>query len=139
MTIGGSLFLIALGAILHFAVTGELANIDIQVVGPTPEGVSAQLTAETDRIATALATLQQRLHVDPTRQLVIQPPQVGPSVVEVSGSRTRARSAAFSACSRYAAARAAESPAAGTAAASGPNTCRRSSASPSPPSQASGA
>lgn len=67
--------------------------IDIQVVGPTPEGVSAQLTAETDRIATALATLQQRLHVDPTRQLVIQPPQVGPSVVEVSGSRTRARAA----------------------------------------------
>jgi hypothetical protein len=33
MTIGGSLFLIALGAILHFAVTGELANIDVQVVG----------------------------------------------------------------------------------------------------------
>ena len=33
MTIGGSLFLIAVGAILHFAVTAELAGIDIQVVG----------------------------------------------------------------------------------------------------------
>jgi len=33
MTIGGSLFLIALGAILRFAVTGELANIDVQVAG----------------------------------------------------------------------------------------------------------
>ena len=33
MTFGGSLFCIAVGAILHFAVTGELANIDIQVVG----------------------------------------------------------------------------------------------------------
>lgn len=33
MTIGGSLFVIAVGAILHFAVTAELAGIDIQVVG----------------------------------------------------------------------------------------------------------
>ena len=33
MTIGGSLFLIAVGAILHFAVTAELAGIDLQVVG----------------------------------------------------------------------------------------------------------
>jgi hypothetical protein len=33
MTIGGSLFPIALGVILHFAVTRELANIDAQVVG----------------------------------------------------------------------------------------------------------
>ena len=30
MTIGGSLFLIAVGAILRFAVTAELAGIDIQ-------------------------------------------------------------------------------------------------------------
>jgi Domain of unknown function (DUF6458) len=33
MTIGGSLFCIATGAILHFAVTAELAGIDIQTVG----------------------------------------------------------------------------------------------------------
>jgi hypothetical protein len=33
MTIGGSPFLIAVGAILHFAVTAELAGIDLQVVG----------------------------------------------------------------------------------------------------------
>lgn len=33
MTIGGSIFLIALGAILKFAVTYTLAGIDIQVVG----------------------------------------------------------------------------------------------------------
>jgi uncharacterized protein DUF6458 len=33
MTIGGSLFLIAVGAILNFAVTAELAGIDLQTVG----------------------------------------------------------------------------------------------------------
>jgi hypothetical protein len=33
MTIGASLFCIAVGAILAFAVTAELAGIDIQVVG----------------------------------------------------------------------------------------------------------
>ena len=33
MNLGGSLFLIAVGAILHFAVTADLAGIDIQVVG----------------------------------------------------------------------------------------------------------
>ena len=33
MKIGGALFLIAVGAILHFAVTAELAGIDLQVVG----------------------------------------------------------------------------------------------------------
>ena len=33
MSLGGSLFLIAVGAILHFAVTADLAGIDIQVVG----------------------------------------------------------------------------------------------------------
>jgi Domain of unknown function (DUF6458) len=33
MTIGGSLFLIAVGAILRFAVTAELAGIDLQTVG----------------------------------------------------------------------------------------------------------
>jgi uncharacterized membrane protein HdeD (DUF308 family) len=33
MTIGGSLFLIAVGAILHFAVTAEVSGIDLQVVG----------------------------------------------------------------------------------------------------------
>jgi Domain of unknown function (DUF6458) len=33
MNLGGSLFLIAVGAILHFAVTAEFAGIDIQVVG----------------------------------------------------------------------------------------------------------
>jgi len=33
MTIGASLFCIAVGAILHFAVTAELAGIDLQVVG----------------------------------------------------------------------------------------------------------
>ena len=33
MTIGGSLFLIAVGAILHFAVTAEFAGIDVQTVG----------------------------------------------------------------------------------------------------------
>jgi hypothetical protein len=33
MSIGASLFLIAVGAILHFAVTATLAGIDIQVVG----------------------------------------------------------------------------------------------------------
>ena len=31
--IGGALFLIAVGAILHFAVTADLAGIDLQVVG----------------------------------------------------------------------------------------------------------
>ena len=33
MTIGGSIFLIAVGAILKFAVTETFAGIDIQVVG----------------------------------------------------------------------------------------------------------
>ncbi len=33
MSIGASLFLIAVGAILRFAVTAEVAGIDIQVVG----------------------------------------------------------------------------------------------------------
>jgi hypothetical protein len=33
MTIGAALFLIAVGAILRFAVTAELAGIDLQVVG----------------------------------------------------------------------------------------------------------
>jgi uncharacterized protein DUF6458 len=33
MTIGGSLFCIATGAILYFAVTAKLAGIDLQVVG----------------------------------------------------------------------------------------------------------
>ena len=33
MTIGGSLFCITAGAILYFAVTADLAGIDLQVVG----------------------------------------------------------------------------------------------------------
>ena len=33
MGIGTSIFLIAVGAILHFAVTADLAGIDIQTVG----------------------------------------------------------------------------------------------------------
>ena len=33
MSLGASLFLIAVGAILHFAVTADLAGIDIQTVG----------------------------------------------------------------------------------------------------------
>ena len=33
MSLGASLFLIAVGAILHFAVTADLAGIDIQIVG----------------------------------------------------------------------------------------------------------
>ena len=33
MSIGASLFLIALGAILNFAVTAEFAGIEIQTVG----------------------------------------------------------------------------------------------------------
>jgi Domain of unknown function (DUF6458) len=33
MTIGGSLFLIAVGAILKFAVTATVAGIDLQTVG----------------------------------------------------------------------------------------------------------
>ena len=33
MTVGASLFLIALGAILNFAVTAELAGIELQTVG----------------------------------------------------------------------------------------------------------
>ena len=33
MTIGGSLFLIALGAILKFAVTATVGGVDIQTIG----------------------------------------------------------------------------------------------------------
>ena len=33
MTIGGSLFLIIVGAILRFAVTAEVAGVDLQTVG----------------------------------------------------------------------------------------------------------
>lgn len=33
MTVGGSLFLIAVGAILYFAVTADVAGVDIQTVG----------------------------------------------------------------------------------------------------------
>jgi hypothetical protein len=33
MTIGGSLFLIAVGAILKFAVTADVAGVDLQTVG----------------------------------------------------------------------------------------------------------
>ena len=33
MSLGASLFLIAVGAILHFAVTADLAGIDLNVVG----------------------------------------------------------------------------------------------------------
>ena len=33
MNLGASLFLVAVGAILRFAVTAELAGIDLQIVG----------------------------------------------------------------------------------------------------------
>jgi divalent metal cation (Fe/Co/Zn/Cd) transporter len=33
VSLGASLFLVAVGAILHWAVTADLAGIDIQVVG----------------------------------------------------------------------------------------------------------
>jgi hypothetical protein len=33
MTIGGALLMIALGAILHYAVTATVAGVDIQTVG----------------------------------------------------------------------------------------------------------
>ena len=33
MTVGGSLFLIAVGAILYFAVTATVAGVDIQTIG----------------------------------------------------------------------------------------------------------
>jgi hypothetical protein len=33
VTVGGSLFLIAVGAILYFAVTTTLAGVDIQTIG----------------------------------------------------------------------------------------------------------
>jgi tellurite resistance protein TehA-like permease len=33
MGIGGSLFLVAVGAILAFAVTGEVSGVDIEIVG----------------------------------------------------------------------------------------------------------
>jgi hypothetical protein len=33
MTIGGSLLMIAIGAILHYAVTATVAGVDIQTVG----------------------------------------------------------------------------------------------------------
>jgi Flp pilus assembly protein protease CpaA len=33
MTIGAAIFLIAVGAILNFAVTAELAGVDLQTVG----------------------------------------------------------------------------------------------------------
>ena len=33
MTIGGSIFLLAVGAILKYAVTAHVAGVDIQVVG----------------------------------------------------------------------------------------------------------
>jgi len=33
MTVGGALFLIAVGAILYFAVTADLAGVDLQTVG----------------------------------------------------------------------------------------------------------
>ncbi len=33
MTIGGSLFLIAVGAILKFAITDEISGVDVQVIG----------------------------------------------------------------------------------------------------------
>ena len=33
MSLGASLFLVAVGAILHFAVTASVAGIDIQTVG----------------------------------------------------------------------------------------------------------
>jgi Domain of unknown function (DUF6458) len=33
MSLGASLFLVAVGAILHFAVTAEVSGIDIQIVG----------------------------------------------------------------------------------------------------------
>lgn len=33
MSIGGSIFLIAIGAILRFAVTAQVAGVDIQTVG----------------------------------------------------------------------------------------------------------
>jgi Flp pilus assembly protein protease CpaA len=33
MTVGGSLFVITVGAILYFAVTAEVAGIEIQTVG----------------------------------------------------------------------------------------------------------
>lgn len=33
MTVGGSLFLIALGAILKFAITDEISGVDVQTIG----------------------------------------------------------------------------------------------------------
>lgn len=67
--------------------------IDIQVVGSSPKEVVAKLGAKTDRLNATLSALQTRLHVNPSQRLVIQPPRVAPTVVEVSGSKTRARAA----------------------------------------------
>ncbi|MGH3022236.1 MAG: DUF6458 family protein [Gaiellaceae bacterium] len=41
MSIGASLFLIALGAILGFAVTGEVSGVDLEIVGWILMGVGA--------------------------------------------------------------------------------------------------
>lgn len=67
--------------------------IDIQVVGASSKDVTAKLNFETNRLSSALSALQERLNVNPSQQLAIQPPRVAPTVVEVSGSRTRARAA----------------------------------------------
>jgi hypothetical protein len=41
MSVGASLFLIAVGAVLAFAVTGEVSGLDIEIVGWILLGVGA--------------------------------------------------------------------------------------------------
>ena len=50
MTIGGSLFLIAVGAILKFAVTADVSGIDLQTVGVILMVIGVVLYSRTRRV-----------------------------------------------------------------------------------------
>jgi Domain of unknown function (DUF6458) len=60
MTIGFSLFLIAAGAILRFAVTAEVAGIDLQTVG-----VILMIVGAVGLVITLVLLGQQRRRVPP--------------------------------------------------------------------------
>ena len=66
MTIGGSLFLIALGAILKYAVTATVAGVEIQTVG-----VILMVAGAVGLVIGVLVETSARRRVDPADQGVV--------------------------------------------------------------------
>lgn len=63
--------------------------IDIQVVGPTADGVARRLDGQVAMLRAQLTALQDRLDVAPSQRLVIETSDFPAPVAEVTGSRMR--------------------------------------------------